>query len=388
MTLVATPATGSSLLVDRLVAASRRPANLGMVPNGAVSLAMGEPFANTPSEIVEAAMAALRRGRTRYAPLTGAPGLRAALADHLCRTVGTNVQSDQIVLVHGASAGLAAIIFSLVDPGDRVIIPEPTYSLYADHVAMAGGSIAWVAHQPDGRLDFDGIAAEMSDARAIVLCNPSNPTGRVISRTDLEAVAAMAETHGVALIVDEAYADIVFDGAEVHSALKLTGPKEIYCVGTFSKSYAMTGWRLGYVVAPAPLADRVNRVHRTINGSLNTFVQDAALVALELPDSFLTDMAAAYQQRRDMVVDRLAEVSFLALARPEGAFYAFPRIDSNRSSEELAAELASRGGVLVRAGAEYGPSGEGHLRLSFATDVPTLEEGLERFVNALPSLLC
>jgi aspartate aminotransferase len=382
-----TTVRGGSALVQRLTATSQRSANLGLVPDGMVSLAVGEPFAGTPSVISEAAAAALRRGRTRYAPRTGAPDLRAALAGHLIRAADVAVEPEQVVLVHGASAGLAAVILSVVDPGDRVVIPEPTYSLYADHVSLAGGSVAWVAHAPDGRLDLEAIEAEITGARAIVLCNPGNPTGRVIPRQDLEAVAALAAIHGVALVVDEAYADIVFDGIRFHSALNLSGPDAIFCVRTFSKSYAMTGWRLGYVVAPAVLADRVNRIHHTFNGPLNTFVQDAALAALELPFPFLSDMAAAYEQRRDTVVDRLSDLPYLAMARPEGAFYAFPRVDSTHSSKELAVELAARGGVLVRSGSEFGPSGEGHLRLSFATDLPTLEEGLDRFVAALPSLL-
>jgi aspartate aminotransferase len=374
-------------LVERLVADSRRPSNLGQVPDGVISLAMGEPFADTPTEVTEAARSALARGRTRYAPLTGSPALREGLATHLSGRRGAAIDASQVVVTHGAAAGLAALLLTIVDRGDRVVIPEPTYSLYADHVAMAGGSISWMPLRADGRLDLAALGAALVGARAVVLCNPSNPTGGVIPREDLQAVAALAADHGAAVVVDEAYADIVFDDIKFHSALNLEGPEEIYCLGTFSKSYAMTGWRLGYVIAPTAWADRINLVHRTINSALNTFVQDAALAALELPDSFLTKMASAYQQRRDLVVERLSGAPFLTLARPEGAFYAFPRIDTRRTSEELTRDLATPGGVLVRAGSEYGPSGEGHLRLSFATDLGSLNEGLDRFVTKLPGLL-
>jgi aspartate aminotransferase len=377
----------SSALVDRLAATSRRPANLGLVPDGAVSLAMGEPFAETPAPVSLAAVEALQAGRTRYAPVTGSPELRAAVAAHLSGTSGAPVSDEQVVLTHGASAGLAAAILATVDPGELVVVPEPTYSLYADQVAMAGGRVVWVANQPDGRLDLDALAKRMTGARLLVLCNPSNPTGRVVSRADLEALADLTREHGTLLLCDEAYSSIVFDGLDFHSSLGLADTRNVICCGTFSKSFAMTGWRLGYVVASPQLADRVNRVHRTINGSLNTFVQDAALAAFDLPAGFLAEMSLAYQRRRDLVVDRLGQVPFLTRAKPEGAFYAFPGVESPYRSRELADLLATRARVLVRAGSEYGPSGEGYLRLSFATDLATLEEGLDRFVTALTALV-
>lgn len=368
------------------MAESRRPANLGAAQAGVVSLAMGEPFAGTPDVVVETAIDALRRGRTRYAPQSGDPELRESVAQMLERRRGARVRADEVVLTHGASAGLAAVIMAVVDPGDRVVIPEPTYSLYADHVAMVGGVVEWVANSSEGRMDLDALAAAMPGARAVIVCNPSNPTGRVIPPEDLVRLLKIANEHGVVLISDEAYADIVFDGLQFHSALGLNGGETI-CVGTFSKSYAMTGWRLGFVVTNASRAAEINRIHRTINGSVNTFVQDAALAAIALPDDTLARMTAAYEERRNYVVERLAELPMVSVARPEGAFYAFPRIDSSRSAEELVALLADRGKVLVRAGSEYGPSGEGHLRLSFATDFSSLEKGLDRFAATLSQIV-
>ena len=382
----ATRVTRSSQVTERLVAESRRPANLGAAQADVVSLAMGEPFADTPDVVVEAAIDALRRGRTRYAPQSGDPELQEGLAQMLERRRGARVRAEEVVLTHGASAGLAAVIMSVVDPGDRVVLPEPTYSLYADHVAMAGGVVDWIANSADGRLDLEALASALPGARAVIVCNPSNPTGRVIPPEDLLSLAKIANEHGVVLISDEAYADIVFDGVQFTSALGLDGGETI-CVGTFSKSYAMTGWRLGFVVADAARAADINRIHRTINGSINTFVQDAALAALSLPDDHFSGMVSAYAERRDYTVGRLAELPMVSMARPEGAFYAFPRIDSPRSAAELAALLADRGGVLVRAGSEYGPSGEGHLRLSFATDLSSLEEGLDRFADTLSAIV-
>lgn len=372
--------------VDRMYATSRRPPALGTAPPpGAVSLAMGEPFDGTPAPVVDAAVSALHAGRTRYEPLTGSPALREELADQLS-TPARSIEPAEVVLTHGGSAGLAAVILAMVNPGDRVVLPEPTYSLYADHVAAAGGDVVWVTNHPDGTLDHEQLAAELPTARLAVLCNPSNPTGHVLSRADLENLLVAGHEHGVYVLCDEAYRDIIFDDAAFTSVLQLADVAErVICCGTFSKSYAMTGWRIGYVVASSDVADSVNFVHRTVNGALNTFVQDAARVALSLPSDRLSDQVRRFQHNRDLVLDALAELEFVSVARPQGTFYAFPRIRGAVDSETLTRRLADAG-VLVRAGSEYGPSGEGHLRISYATDEPTLREGLRRLTSTLADL--
>ena len=368
----------------RITAASRRPAGLGLTPAGSISLAMGEPDAATAAPIARAAVDALRHGRTRYEPLTGSPALRAALADHVEGGTGRATGVDEIVVTHGGTAGLAAVALALLSPGDLVLVPEPTYSLYSDHVAMAGAEQRWVAPGPDGRIDFAALEASAADARMIMLCNPVNPTGMVLTPDELTALADLLRRHPSLLLVsDEAYADIVFDDAPFTSALSLAEVRDqVIMVGTFSKSYAMTGWRLGYVVAEAEKAAHVNLVHRTLNGSLATFVQDAGIIALQTPRDVLDEMRAGYQRRRDLVWDALSDIPGVALVRPAGAFYAFPRVDVGFSSTELVARLA-QAGVLLRAGSEYGPSGEGHVRLSFATDDDSLRAGLSRIRDVL-----
>jgi aspartate aminotransferase len=197
----------------------------------------------------------------------------------------------------------------------------------------------------------------------------------------------MLEGTGCFLVSDEAYADIVFDGAAYFSSLDQPSLQDrVICCGTFSKSYAMTGWRLGYVIAAAPVADAINLVHRTFNGALNTVVQDAAVAALALPDTVVADLRGQYQRRRDLVVERLAVLPGVQLATPQGAFYAFPRVRTHLSSDELTAQLAAAG-VLVRSGREYGPSGEGHFRISFATDLDSLDAGLGRIVGVLEGVV-
>jgi aspartate aminotransferase len=379
--VITRPATRLSVAHRRIVNGSRRPASLGSVPAGAVSLAMGEPFAGTDPAVTAAAIASLEGGNTRYEALTGSASLRQAIAEKVSGESGRPIRADHVVPTHGASAGLAATVIALVNPGDRVVVPEPTYSLYADHIAMVGGVVDWVANNPDGSLDIGAVTAKLRGAAMVIVCNPGNPSGRIIDRGDLQTVARHAAEAGCYLVSDEAYSDIIFDGLDCASALSLDAPDDlVVCCRTFSKSYAMTGWRLGYVVASTPVADAINLVHRTFNGALNSFVQEAAITALRLNSA--EQLSREYQLRRDLVVSALAEITGVELATPQGAFYAFPRVDMEISSDELVARMADAG-VLVRSGREYGPSGEGHFRISFATDMASLEEGLRRIRSVL-----
>lgn len=372
---------------DRISNASRRPKNLGASLPGSISLAMGEPFADTAPPIRAAVTEALDKGRTRYTQLTGSPELREAIAASVSSEVGRSVTADHVVVSHGGSAGLAAATIALIKPGDRVIVPEPTYSLYIDHLAMVGAQPVWVRGTAAGRLDLPAIARHAPDARMIVLCSPNNPTGLVATPDEMLGLAEILSQHPhLLLLADEAYSAIVFDGRRFVSGLELDAVRErVVVVRTFSKAYAMTGWRLGYVIATPPIAASVNLVHRTVNGALNTFVQDAAVVALKTPSDHRDRMVRAYQVRRDRVVQELSGLPGVSLQVPEGAFYAFPRVDVGIPSDDLTERLAE-GGVLVRSGTEFGPSGEGHVRISFATELSTLDAGLKRFANIIRAL--
>lgn len=378
---------GASSLVARITETSRRPKNLGHTPAGAISLAMGEPDGDTAPAIVEAAIRSLRDGRTHYAPLTGSGELRTALADFVTTATGRVTAAPEVVITHGASAGIAATILALVQPGDKVLLPEPTYSLYADHLAMVGAQIVWVPNRADGSIDFGLVDELADDARMVIVCNPSNPTGQVLMADQMKSLAGIVARHpGLLLVSDEAYSEIIFDDLAWASALEFAEIRDqVVLLGTFSKAYAMTGWRLGYAIAPEHLAEPINLVHRTINGAINTFVQDAALVALQTPKAELDALRALYQRRRDIVVDALAAMPKVSINRPTGAFYAFPRIDSKLTSQELVEAFAA-GGVLVRSGTEYGPSGEGHVRISFAAGEDALAEGMRRFAAVVATL--
>lgn len=374
------PPLSPAFRIEELRKSSRRPP-LAPAPPGAVSLAMGEPDFPTPSTVVEAAASSLREGYTHYADQRGLGDLRAALAARLPGRSRGHWTADDIVITHGATAGLAAVVLATVGPGDRVVIPQPAYSLYADLVVLAGGTVDFVPLAPDLHWDLDVLTAALGGASMIIFSNPSNPTGIVHRHDELAALGELLAGTETLVVADEAYHRLVFPGYRFVSALEVESLRDrtVY-VQTFSKTYAMTGWRVGYLTGPRTVVDAAAHVHRTYNGSLNTAVQLAALAALELPDTVITAMVDAYRERREIVVSSLTEVPGLHLLPPEGAFYGFFRYDANLPSKTVAGDLAQRG-VLVRAGAEYGPSGEGHVRISFAASADDLRTGLSRIIR-------
>ncbi|MFD7506500.1 pyridoxal phosphate-dependent aminotransferase [Streptomyces sp. NPDC059850] len=370
----------------RIAAASRRtqqPQSKGDL----VSLAMGEPGFDTPQAVTEAAHASLRAGRTHYSPLLGEPPLREALAEKLTGIAGAPVSASDILITQGGTAGLAASILGIVNPGDKVVIPDPTYSLYADLVSMAGGTVVPVPLAPDLHWDLDRLADALTGAKLFVFCNPVNPTGIVHSRDELDALAGLLDGTSTIVISDEAYSDLDYTGLPFTSTISIDGLRDrtVYCQ-TFSKSYAMTGWRVGYLWGPSPLIQASARIHNTFNGSLNTFVQDAALAAVHSCDEDIARMRAAYEQRGEIMRTELAAIPGLTLSAPEGAFYQFPRYDLDLPSVEVVAALRSTHGVAVRPGSEFGARGEGHLRLSYAADPEAITEGVRRLARGLAAL--
>lgn len=383
--MAVTPTVGSrkpatqvvgSLAAKRISAHSLRPTG-GQPGSGTISLALGEPDFVTPPAIVEAMAQALRDGYTHYADSNGDPELREALAAESRR-----YSADEVTITHGGNGGLAATVLALVNPGDRVIIPEPTYSLYNDLVQMVGARPVFVPLDENLRLDLDAIAAVLPGARMIMLCNPGNPTGAVIPREQLERLALLLEGTDTAVVADEAYADLVYDDTfTTAAAIDGLHDRLIVC-NTFSKSFAMTGWRLGYTFASAALTKVIRTAHRTFDGGMNAAIQRAALTAVAQRAELVAPQLAEYRVRRSHLIDRLAGTDLLTFHEPAGAFYLFADYAFPLKSVDVARLLADRG-VLVRAGREYGPSGEGSIRLSFASDIPTLTEGVTRVLAAL-----
>ncbi len=366
----------ASVLATDLAAHSLRPSR-SPAP-GAIRLHVGDPDFATPEHIVKAMFEAVEAGMTHYANWEGDPELRRAIADQAGALAAWEITTDNVVVTHGATAGITATFLASVNPGQRVLIPEPSYSFYVDAVRMARAEPVMIPPAPGFRIDLDALAAEAPGAHMVVICHPCNPTGVVHTRAELEAIVEIAERNDLLVVSDEAYSSIVFEGAEFVSMLQLPALRDrLIYLQTFSKKYAMTGFRIGYVVAPTAIAGGTLTVHRMMTGAVNTFVQRAALTALTVESDDPERMRREYELRRDLVMEATHGTPALELAAPEGTFYAFMRSTEGVTAADLF-ERARERGVAVRSGLEFGPSGEGAIRVSFATDRESLTEGIER----------
>ena len=375
-------ASGAVLRVERTSLRVQQPAS----SQDMISLAMGEPDFDTPPRIVQAAADALQNGFTHYAPLLGDKALCQALAADISRQSGNPVKAGEVLVTHGGTAGLAAAILSIVNPGDRVVIPDPTYSLYADLVNMAGGICIPMPCNADLHWDLARLDKSLEGARLFVFCNPGNPTGIVHSREEIESLGKLACKHDVLVIADEAYSDLVFTDTPFTSVLHVPAfaGRTLYCQ-TFSKSYAMTGWRVGYLAGPPEMIAAAARVHNTMTGSVNSAVQCAARVALTECRDDVRRMYGIYRERRALMMEGLATVPELRLNAPEGAFYCFPAYSLPVPAIDIVALLREQG-IAVRPGSEFGAAGEGHIRLSYAAGKDAISEGIKRLRHGLAGL--
>ncbi|PKW16590.1 pyridoxal phosphate-dependent aminotransferase [Saccharopolyspora spinosa] len=375
-----TPPAASSAPAARIADLWRnslRPTTTTPAP-GVVSLAMGEPDFDTPPVIVEAAIEALRDGHTHYTDFAGDAELREAIARRAAAIARREITRESIVVTHGASGGLAATVLGLVNPGDRVIIPSPTYSLYADLVRLAGGVPVFLPLRRDFHLDTEALADALPGARLLIVCNPGNPTGAVLRRDELDHVANLLHNTETLLVADEAYEALDWSEHGFVSALSIEALADhLVHVQTYSKTYAMTGWRIGHVTAPPAAAKAIATTARTVNGAPNSAVQRAALAATRHGRALTEPMVAEYRKRRDLMLAALEATPGVDVTAPEGAFYLFIRYHNDIPSASLAESLAGAG-VLVRPGAEYGPGGEGHLRLSYAAAPDAITTGCSR----------
>jgi aminotransferase len=356
-----------------------------------ISLGVGEPDFDTPARIVEAGIASLRNGRTHYTSNYGTIELRRALAAHLEHRYGVAYDPEtEIVITIGASEALAASLASVVDPGDEVVLVEPTYVAYVPDIVFAGGIPVFVPARPqdDWQPDPDALEAAITPrTRALFLGFPNNPTGAVLDPERLRAVAAIAERHDLLVISDEIYDRLVYGGHRHEAFSAMPGMRErTVLLGGFSKAYAMTGWRVGYACAPADLMEGIVKVHQYVIMSAPTMAQDAAVVALAEAEDDVERMVAEYDRRRRMFVAGLRRIG-LPTAEPRGAFYAFPSIaGSGLSSDVFSERLLFEQQVAVIPGSAFGPSGEGYVRASLATSHEKLEEALLRIERFLATL--
>jgi aspartate aminotransferase len=372
-----------SSAIQRIIESSRRP--VSRPGPDVIALSSGDPDFPTPEHIRRALADAIMTGYTNYGHNQGDPELRAALAAQASGVAGREFAPEQIIITHGGSGAIAASLFATVNPGERVLIPEPTYSLYSDTLHLIGAEPVTVPKGDGFQLDLDRIRAEASGARMVIICQPDNPTGVVYTREVLDGLAEIAREHDLLVMADEAYSAIVFDGVEFTSTLQVDALRErlLYCQ-TFSKTYAMTGWRLGYVIAPPDVAPHVARAHRTITGPMNTAIQRAALVAVTTPSDAPEQMRLEYQARRELIAELLAGIPGAEFSLPDGAFYYFIKCNADGVPGDIAA-AALEHGVAVRDGNEYGPSGAGYFRITFAKDRESLTDGILRLRSMIAS---
>jgi len=356
-----------------------------------ISLGVGEPDFTTPPQIIEEGVRSLRAGRTHYTSNYGTIELRRALAAHLERLYGVSYDpAGEICVTVGASEAVAATMAALVDPGDEVVLHEPSYVAYLPSILFNGGSPVMISTTAASgfALEPDAVEAAITPrTKVLFLGYPCNPTGAVLDEATLRALAETAVRHDLLVVSDEIYDRLVYGGHRHLPIASLPGMRErTVLMGGFSKAYAMTGWRVGYVCAPKDLLEGIVKVHQYEIMSAPTTAQDAAVVALATAEPDVQRMTAEYDRRRRMFVDGLNEIG-LPTVEPLGAFYAFPSIrPAGLTSDEFSERLLFEHKVAVIPGSAFGPSGEGHVRATLATSYEDLQEALvriRRFVDSL-----
>lgn len=352
-----------------------------------ISLGVGEPDFATPWRARTAAIDSLERGKTSYTANRGMRSLREAISEHVEDAYDLAYDADDSVLVTaGASEAVDLAFRAFVDPGDTVAVAEPAYVSYAPGVTFAGGEVLPVRTREADEFRLTREVLEESGAAAadvLVMCFPNNPTGATMRREHLEPVAAFAREHDLTVISDEIYAALQYEH-EHTSIATLPGMRErTVVVNGFSKAYAMTGLRLGYVLGPADAITGMNRIHQYGMLSAPTTAQYAALEALRSCDDAVAEMVAAYDRRREFLLSRFDEIG-IDCFRAKGAFYAFPEVPGDRTADAFAEDLLEAEGVAVVPGSVFGEGGEGHLRVSYATgleELKTATNRLERFLD-------
>jgi aspartate/methionine/tyrosine aminotransferase len=355
-----------------------------------VYLQIGEPDFDTPANVRQAAKAALDAGLTHYPPYPGIPELRRAIAEDTTARRGFAVEPSNVFVTVGGKGVMVYAIMALVDPGDEVIVPDPGYPIYESITRFVGGTPVPIPirMEHDFRLDVDELASLITPrTKLIVINSPANPTGGVLTRGDIERIAELALRHDLVVLSDEIYSRILYDGAEHVSIASLDGMAERTIVlDGFSKTYAMTGWRLGYAIVPDWLVKAYGQlIINTISGA-TAFAQAGAAEALTGPQGDVDAMVAEFRARRDLIVDGLNAVPGVRCLKPQGAFYVFPEISgTGLTGAELADRLLTEAGVCVLAGTGFGGVGVDHIRISYANSRENLLEALNRiraFVSA------
>src|SRR5579872_3142858 len=354
-----------------------------------VHLEIGEPDFATPDNIVEAGISALQNGYTHYTPASGILESREAVAGFVTRMLKTEVDASEVVLVPGSKNVLLFTLLACIEPGDEVIPPDPGYPAYASQVSFIGAVPRPVTLREETgfRLDLDELRSLITPkTRMLIINTPQNPTGGVLTEEDVKVVCELVQEHNLLLVSDEIYSQLVY-GFHHASPLSQPGMRErTVLMDGLSKSYAMTGWRLGYAVAPRALAAKLDTLMINSSSCAAAFTQIAAIEALNTPESAhaVSRMVKVFEHRRNVVVDGLNAMPGVHCARPQGAFYAFPNITGTGFDDrELADRLLTEAGVAVLPGTAFGAAGKGFIRLAYTQSEDELKNGLERIASFL-----
>ncbi|HET9407626.1 MAG TPA: pyridoxal phosphate-dependent aminotransferase [Candidatus Sulfotelmatobacter sp.] len=348
-----------------------------------IHLEIGEPDFDTPTNVVEAGADALRKGWTHYGPSAGLPELRQTIAEYVSRTRGVKVSSDEVVVVPGGKPIIFFTILSFIEEGDEVIYPNPGFPIYESMVNYVGGRAVPIAlrEERDFSLDVDELASLISDRTKLIIINsPQNPTGGILERRDIERIADVIGDRNIMVLSDEIYSRLLFDGAKHFSIMSVPGMQErTILLDGFSKTYAMTGWRMGYGVMRADLATHMTRLMTNSNSCTASFTQVAGIEAIRGDQSSVDRMRDEFQRRRDVFVAGLNKIKGFSCRMPKGAFYVFPNITKTGwKSKPLADALLEQAGVAALSGTSFGEFGEGYLRFSVANSLENLQGALGR----------
>jgi len=347
-----------------------------------IHLEIGEPDFDTPANVVEAAVDALRKGWTHYGPSAGLPELRESIAQYVSHTREIEVSPDEVVVVPGGKPIIFFTMLALIDAGDEVIYPNPGFPIYESMINYVGGKAVPIQlhEERDFAMDVRELEALITDrTKLIILNSPQNPTGGILPREDIEQVARAIGERNIMVLSDEIYSRLQFEG-QPFSIMSIPGMKErTILLDGFSKTYAMTGWRMGYGVMRADLAAQITRLMTNSNSCTASFTQMAGIEALRGDQSAVGRMCAEFKHRSEIFVGGLNRIKGFSCRMPKGAFYVFPNITGTRwKSKPLADALLEQTGVAALSGAAFGQYGEGYLRFSVANSLKNLEEALER----------
>ncbi len=370
----------------------RRIYEKAMLMDDVVFFSLGEPDFVTPAQVIDAAVDSLRLGETHYTPNAGLPALRQAIAENLREYDGVGYDPDsEIAVTSGGMEALVLALMTVIEPGDEVILSDPSYTNYRDQIQICKGVPVYVPVQEENGFQFDpaDLRRAVTDRTRLIMINtPANPTGGVASRELLEEIAAIAVERDLYVLFDEVYKYLYYGDRPFFNIAAVPGMRErTLVVDSCSKTYAMTGWRIGWIAGPSEIVECIPKLQENLCSCVPAFVQRGAIRALQTGAEDVRRMNAAYRARRDVIVQGINAIPGLSARTPEGAFYLFVNIrQTGLTSEEFATRLLEEARVALSPGSAFGPSGEGYVRISYASSIETLRRGLDRIAGFMNKL--